>query len=60
MTDDTDEITITPDERLLLVEALVMAASRHESMARLNPHAAGPHDRKAAAMQKLRYKFQEK
>jgi len=38
----------------LLIEALQMAASRHESYSRFNPRNAASHDRKAAAMHELR------
>jgi hypothetical protein len=50
-------MNITPMELLLLIEALKMAASRHESQARFSPENAAPHDRKAAAMRKLREKL---
>lgn len=50
---------ITTNELLLMVEALVMAAGRHESMGRFNPRSAGPHDRKAKAMRELRLKLME-
>ena len=50
-------IQITTYEQLLIVEALKMAASRHESQSRFNPQAAAPHDKKAAAMRKLREKL---
>jgi hypothetical protein len=50
-------IEISVDELLLLIEALAMAASRHESEARYRPHIAAPHDRKAERMRKLRAKL---
>lgn len=43
----------------LLIEALSKAASRHESESRFNPRSAAPHDRKAAAMRKLRHKLEQ-
>jgi hypothetical protein len=46
-------MNITTNELLLLIEALTMAASRHESQSRFNPRNAAPHDRKAIAMRKL-------
>jgi hypothetical protein len=49
--------SLTESEIELLIEALARAASRHESMARNNPRAAGPHDRKALAMRKLKGKL---
>jgi hypothetical protein len=51
---DTMTIDLTETEIELLIEALTARASRHESMSRANPRAAGPHDRAAAAMHKLR------
>jgi len=48
----------TLSEIELLIEALTRAASRHESMARFNPPTAGPHDRKAEAMRKLKRKLE--
>jgi hypothetical protein len=50
-------MNLTTNELLVLIEALTMAASRHESYSRFNPKAAGPHDRKAEAMRKLRAKL---
>lgn len=52
-----DVTMITTNEVLLLVEALAMAASRHESYSRFNPRAAAPHDKKAAAMRALKTKL---
>ena len=54
---DDPATPITTNELLLLIEALATAASRHESQSRFNPKAAGPHDRKAEAMRKLRAKL---
>jgi len=50
-------INLTVNERELIVEALESRASRHESMARAKPLNAGPHDRTAQAMRKLREKI---
>jgi len=47
-------IDLTETDLDLIIEALEARASRHESMSRANPRAAGPHDRAAAAMHKLR------
>jgi len=47
-------INLSISEISLLVQALEMAASRHEAYARFRPEAAGPHDRKAQAMRALR------
>jgi len=51
------KLELTADEIELLLEALNRAASRHESYSRFNPRAAGPHDKKAAAMRKLRQRL---
>lgn len=51
------KMNLTTNELLLLIEALMMAASRHESYSRFNPRAAAPHDRKAEAMHKLKQKL---
>jgi hypothetical protein len=48
---------LTDKEIDLLVEALMRAASRHESEARFNPRNAKVHDDKAIAMRKLRSKL---
>jgi len=48
---------LTFDEIELIGEALAMRASRHESMSRAKPQSAGPHDRTADAMRKLRAKL---
>lgn len=50
-------MNLTTNELLLLIEALTMAVSRHESQSRFNPPAAAPHDRKAEAMRKLKDKL---
>jgi chromosome segregation ATPase len=50
-------INLTVGERELIVEALAARASRHASMARAKPQSAGPHDRKAEAMRRLREKL---
>jgi hypothetical protein len=55
---NTKDMFFTVSEVELLIEALTRAALRHESMARDNPRAAGPHDRKAAAMLKLKSKLE--
>jgi len=47
-------VTLTVSERALIDEALKARAGRHASIARAKPHNAGPHDRAAAAMLKLR------
>jgi hypothetical protein len=47
-------MTFTISEFELLIEALERSASRLESYGRFHPQRAGPHDRKAAAMRKLR------
>jgi hypothetical protein len=47
-------MTFSLHELESLMEALVKAASRHESQARAAPRSAGEHDRKAADMRKLR------
>jgi hypothetical protein len=44
----------TIGELELVVEALEHRANRHEAMSRYSPRGAGPHDRKADAMRKLR------
>jgi hypothetical protein len=51
-------INLSVGELMLAIEALEARASRHESMARFNPSVAGPHDRKAADMRKLRDRLQ--
>jgi len=48
------KIELTTAEIVLLIDALKYRASRHESMGRFNPRSAGPHDRTANAMDKLR------
>jgi hypothetical protein len=53
----TATINVTPNDVLLLIEALTMAAGRHESQSRFNPPASAPHDRKAQAMRKLKTKL---
>jgi hypothetical protein len=50
-------MNLTMAEIDLLSEALLRAASRHESEARFNPRNARPHDDKARAMRKLRIKL---
>lgn len=54
-------MTFTSSEIDIMREALAMAASRHESQARslIGGYAAGEHDRKAAAMRKLRVRLGE-
>jgi hypothetical protein len=47
-------ISLTAQERALIIEALEMRASRHESMSRFNTRVSKPHDEKAAAMRRLR------
>lgn len=50
---------LTVKELTLLIEALAMAASRHESQARslIGGWAAAEHDEKAVAMRKLRVRL---
>lgn len=50
-------MNLTMNELLLLIEALTMAASRHESQSRFNPRGAKPHEDKAAAMRRLKLKL---
>ncbi len=50
-------MTFTRSELQLLKEALAMAASRKESLARANPRAARKHDDKARDMRRLRVKI---
>lgn len=47
---------LTRADRNLILEALAMAASRHESMARVQKFGRR-HDQKAAAMRKLRHEL---
>ena len=47
-------VALTIKELTLIAEALLLRASRLESMARANPRNAAPHERKAEAMRKLR------
>jgi hypothetical protein len=51
------QFRFTVGEVDLMVEALELRARRHEAMARFNPRNAGPHDRKAEAMRKLRHRL---
>ena len=53
-------INLSIGELELVLEALAYRAGRHESMARVYPHIAGPHDRKAEAMRALATKLKKR
>jgi hypothetical protein len=51
------DYTFTPEELALVNEALIRAATRHESESRFNPRVAKPHDDKARKMRALNTKL---